>query len=153
VSLYFSLVDKNLQFYIHTLPASQPGAPQSHLCLHFRTVENVICLQNSVMFRSLGWDLCEPDVCHDLRLGLHHALQHPRKFFTQLGTGIEADADGIGIPASQVRYRSIPVLVLLIWYRTSSAIGIFIHSGYLTRYRTDWLQDSLAFKRLYEGGK
>jgi hypothetical protein len=43
------------------------------------------------MFRSLGWDLCEPDVCHDLRLGLHHALQHPRKLFTQLGTGIEAD--------------------------------------------------------------
>jgi hypothetical protein len=56
------------------------------------------------MFRSLGWDLCEPDVCHDLRLGLQHALQHPRKLFTQLATGIEADgAGGTGIPASQSR--------------------------------------------------
>jgi hypothetical protein len=80
--------------------------------LPFQTVAKVTCLQNCAMFRSLGWDLCEPDVCHDLRLGLHHALQHPRKLFTQLATGIEADADGIGIPASQVWYRSNSVTKL-----------------------------------------
>ncbi len=56
--------------------------------------------------------------------------------------GIEADADsGTGIPASQVRYQSIPVpdLVLSFWFLISSGIGIFVHSGYLTRYRTDWI--------------
>jgi hypothetical protein len=69
--------------------------------------------------------------------------------------GIETDADGIGIPASQVRYRSIPIpdLVLFFWYRTCSGIGIFVHSDYLTRYRTDRMPYSRAFKRLHEGGK
>jgi hypothetical protein len=112
-----------------------------HLCLHFQRVANVTVLVFKTVLCSGLWvgifvSLMFAMICawgFTMLSNIHVSCLH------SWAPGIDADADGgTGISASEVRYRRIPVtrLGLLILVP-----GFFVHSDYLTQYRTDRMTD------------